>query len=432
MAYELTNPADLAAVKQQLGLSTSMAALAARSKSSNIGDRQLMNNFATDGNGSAPGKTYHMKNAVPATDVLAVRIVYQNHTAAAIAGIKAIASSSASPSDQYNNAGVWTAATFGGAATGTLPAGTATAPAVLKTDWIPVVPLARSDAGPSTIYHVRSFAPNTNATLPTVGNGGGVSPSTTWGARANEEWSCAVNVGDFVASPTTFTAAGEGSPFAIAIEYMTAATTLTVMNFGDSIRMGYVASAPGNCDIVVAAKAASTPARPISVQNSAQGGSNSDTYIGLAEALIPIHKPAMAVYSVFTPNDTAPTAATIQAQKVKRGRFLKVCQDNGVIPVLSTSVPNTNAGNTASTYSAAVDDLVKALDNDTRALCATGKALLLDLSLILSNTQTAGVARLWKTGLNADGLHPNDAGYLASASDMTVGAGAVIAYLLAA
>lgn len=408
-----------------------LAHLRDRAMNNNSATRQIMNNFNTDGNG-APGKTYHIKNALPAIDIIGIRLWFQNQTASPITGVKAIISSGTTPSENLNNAGAWAAVTFGGAATVTIPAGSLIAPAAIASDVISIAPLRRSDGGNSTLIYARAFVPVANAAVPTIGNGSGISPTATWNVLQNQEYYAAVNIGDFVASPSTFTVAGEGAPCIVGIEYVTTSSVIDVITFGDSINMGYLSNAPGNSDMVIAALTASTQTRPISIRNMAQGGSNSDTYIALAETIIPIQKPMAAVYGVFTPNDGAPTAATIRAQKAKRSRFLSVCLDYNVIPILSTSVPNTNAGNTASTYSAAVDDLVKALDDDTRSICASGKALLLDRSVIMSNDIIYGVARLWRQGMNfpGDGLHPGDAGYQASAADMVRGAGAVIDYFL--
>lgn len=264
--------------------SASNALIAQRAALGPSAIRQISNFYATDGNASAPGKTYTLKIALPVRDAVAIRLVIASTVAASIAGVRAIASSSASPSEPYNNAGTWTAATFGGASSGTLPSGSAALPSVTRSDWIPVVPVAPSDGGPRTIYHLRVFIPNTSTSAPVVGTGSSTN-FTAWTDALNQEWICSVNVGD-------------------------------------------------------------------------------------------------------------------------------------------------NVTTAISSYSAVVDDLVKGLDDYVRAVCASGAALLVDYSLIMSNAVTPGVARLWKTGYNdaagGDGLHPSSTGYAAGASDPTYGTTAVL------
>jgi lysophospholipase L1-like esterase len=396
-----------------------------RRRLAHVGSRQLMNGFSTDSNSSAPGKTFCAKVALPVTDAYAIRPVFQNHTATDITSCKVIASCSANPVENFNNAGTWVAATWSGSATGTIAQGTATAPKLTATDFIPLEPIARSDALPSTIYHIRLFVPNTNATVPGVANNTGTSVNATWGAFAGNEFRQSVNVGDFVASPGTYTEAGAGGAMPLAaVEFLTPRGVITISVHGDSIDAGFAATRINSNALVLAAESKSTALLPIVVRSLAQSGTDGSTYTNLAEQFIAANKPTIAVFRAGSPNDGTPTAAIILTKKYNVLRFLKVCQENDTLPVLKTELPRaTSSANTTSQYNAAQDDLRKGFNDWVRAICAAGHAILLDEDALLSNNAAYGVAALFGSATyTTDGLHLSDAAYALAASNATYGA----------
>ena len=109
------------------------------------------------------------------------------------------------------------------------------------------------------------------------------------------------------------------------------------------------------------------------------------------------------MYCPWSPNDTDKyTAAGITRMQQQALNFITQCQAVGTYPVLMT--PNPANGLTAPQEAYRLQIVAW-----TKALCATGIARLIDRDAVYTD-YTTGVGG-YKTGLNADTLHPNQTGY---------------------
>ena len=139
--------------------------------------------------------------------------------------------------------------------------------------------------------------------------------------------------------------------------------------------------------------------------NAGYSAQTSAQFLLRAQDLIPLVKPSIAVYAAFSPNDHTGTItqAAVDAERYRTSVFVRLCQDNGVLPVLWTGLPAASA----KAWNAASDNIRKAYNAELKATYA-GVALVVDMDAAMSDGASPANIIATKTG---DGLHPNDAGY---------------------
>lgn len=380
------------------------------------------------------GHTYHHAIALEAP-FDAVQLILANNIAASITGV--LASVSTTPAITTagtaidntalnNSAGTWVPVTVSGSSAITLPAGTAANPSLVLSDIIPLPSQARTDIVDALpILLARVFMPKAgNASIPLVGNGlgnlnkWGTIPATASQPPGGRTWFARRQDVDAVTTPAAFTdteaSPGRANGMVVGVRYFVRGQVVQTMIFGDSIPQGSTASLAVSCHqfLTLAKHAVSTPNLPVECANFAWASQTTTQYLARALVAIPIVKPDIAFYFPFSPNDGAPTAATITTQFYNLSQFLACCHDNRALPVLITGLPRTtDATNATSFWTAGQDQLRIGLNN---ALAQFPYTVVLDFADILGNgIASASVAELWGLAANtADGLHLSDAGNL--------------------
>jgi hypothetical protein len=354
---------------------------------------------------SATTYTWSLAIAIPA-DAIAVQIIALNAQAATVTGVTGSVSVGANKADMLNNAGSWTAATWSGSSTVTLPTGTAALPVLTISDWVPVTPLAStfsSSAGlPLQMCYARIATPAANASVSLAGYG---ASSAAWETIAdNNVRGVRFQAGDFVASPSGMT--GSTNPQSapvVGVRYMTkSANVMDVMLLGDSIEYGFGPAILGNSWGHMACNALSTPGRSIySCNNHGYSGQNTSAILARALNVIPQFKPSIVIFPAFSPNDGAPTQAIINTQIYNIRRITELCLANGAVPMVIEGLPKTtNATNVASSYTAPQD----ALRTELNALSAAGA-----LIYVRHGVGNGASPELWRSAADtSDGTHPSD------------------------
>jgi hypothetical protein len=286
-----------------------------------------------------------------------VRVAFLNDTgstyaigASVIAAVGSVnVAGNYAPIDAAGAAVSWTSITFdgGGAAadplvaagsttTLTVPAATVNVgdaqqviPAIAWSDWIRVSSIPPADGSRFRYLAVRTF--NGAAT---TSRGASNNAGATWeGVSRGRIISAAQSVGDLTAAAqmTSPSVTTQGIP--ALIQTYSRRRGITIMGVGDSITQGFDTIASNNCWGHVARAILSTPERPITWVNLGHGGSTSINYYRRAIAMLPIVRPHIAAYSVWTPNDTQDNANADLAWS-RAMDFVGRCNAQGTRPVL--------------------------------------------------------------------------------------------------
>ena len=344
----------------------------------------------------------------------AIRPILMHCDPTPVPGVKfCVASNPNYAGDKLGNSLTWVQGTFAGSATGTLTAGTTARPTPLVGDLTPCPSVARSDGGSGYMAVVRVMIP-TGGTLPLSTHS--VADIGLWSGFANNAAYSDRWAGDGVTTPASYAAGGSRADSPIwGVEVLSRGRVISVIEFGDSITRGQGKSV-NDCYSwgELAAQAATERAAGISVLNGNAGYSGQKTweYLPRAQDLIPLLKPSIAVYPAFSPNDVTGgnplTQSVLDAARYRTSVFVRLCQDNGVLPVLWTGLPAASA----KTWNAASDNFRKAYNAELKATYA-GIALVVDMDAAMSDGASPANIIAGKSG---DGLHPNDSGYADMAS----------------
>jgi lysophospholipase L1-like esterase len=355
---------------------------------------------------SATTYTWSLAAAIPA-DAIAVQIISINGQAYTPSNITGAVSVGATKTEQLNNAGAWTNATWSGASTVTMPAGTQANPTFTLSDWIPITPAAstfNSSAGlPLQMCYARIATPSTNTSVSLAGYTGS---NTAWGTIADNNVRIALfQAGDFVASPSGMTGASDpqNAPI-VGIRYMTAtANVVNVMALGDSIEFGAGATIFGNSFGHIACNSLSKSNRIYSFNNQGYSGQSTAAILARAKVLIPQFKPQIVIFPAFSPNDGTPTQAIINAQLANIRQISDLCLRNGAMPIVLQGLPKTtDSTNTTSAFTAPQDAFRVALN----ALNASGAIVYVNHGL----GNSASPELFGSSSYTSDGTHPSDVG----------------------
>jgi lysophospholipase L1-like esterase len=362
------------------------------------------NTFATAGSNF----TWSLALALPA-DVQAVQLVTYNGSASATTAVTGIASSGATKTELLNNAGVWKAATWAGASSHTIPAGSAFLPSVVLSDWITLIKTGSYTATNGlqmTMFYARIMTPLANAN---VGIGGFSTTIPAWATISDDQiFAWRFQSGDFVTTPTGMT--GSSDPSAcplIGLRYMTQTQTVVdVAFFGDSITEGFGCTPRGFAWPHQTSVASMLNGQLMGANNLGLPGATTTQVLASANALLPIYKPQIAFFPMFSPNDSAaPAENTFETWLSNAGQFIYLCNRNGTLPVLWNGVPWTTDGtNTTAQFNLAQD----ALRQQATIVGQTFGTQFCNFDPALGN---GAHPELWNSALlTSDGKHPNNAG----------------------
>lgn len=359
--------------------------------------------FAQSGN----TYTWNLAVAIPA-DAIAVQLVAANAVTSDVTGVSGTVSIGGTKTELLNNAGAWTAATWAGASTVSLTAGTTDNPAFVLSDWVPITPSTTtftSSAGLALqMCYARIATPSANANVSLLG--AAVASSTGWVTSVDEQvMALRYQIGDFVATPTGMT--GSSNPAnapIVGVRYITASKNcVQVMALGDSIEFGAGLTPAGYAWGHIACNNLSADNKIYSFLNHGYSGQTTTKMLARARVVIPQFKPNIVILPAFSPNDGTPTQAIINTQLYNVRMMAQICLDNGALPIILEGFPKaTNASNVASSYTAGQD-----------ALRTTLNTLHQDGAIVYVRHGLGNGAspELWgSASYTSDGIHPSDAG----------------------
>lgn len=141
---------------------------------------------------------------------------------------------------------------------------------------------------------------------------------------------------------------------------------------------------------------------PTEYMNVGWGQTPSSNFMPRALAIMGMYKPSEIIYEAVSPNDGYSSQAAIDGQRQNLMRMLNYCEQNGIRPWVTNGLPNTNAGNTASSLDAAAMSRRQGLIDSLPSYSVP----IID---IWSKAYAAGTAGLWVPGATADGVHAKQA-----------------------
>lgn len=329
------------------------------------------------------------------------------------------------------NAGTGRNCTFNGSATGTILgtvggiAGTNDNPTVTWTDWMSVQSIDRTDGTGSTlpIHNVRVQIPAANANrtcwhhTDTSGWNAENIATAPYGriARIRQQAVLAASTAN-QALFTSTTFAGDGVAFIVQyVPRFRLANTLLVL--GNSIDEGTGATVAQFGWANELQATFSTQTSPLEVCMLAVGGGGIQQMADRAVRLIPDLMPTAVFAPAFNTNDTVATAATITSSEIDFMRFhfarvQEVCSRLGIMLITSTGIPS----NASVRAYGSTDSLRRAHNDAIRAYFSGSGQPLLDFDPVIAGLTDGNGQVEMAASLQADGIHPNTAGYQAMAA----------------
>lgn len=339
------------------------------------------------------------------------RAIYANYDTASY-DVGAAISAMAPTDANVGNTLTWNPVTYGGAASFTVPAGTAgvgaaakdAIPSIIRCDPIYLASLARTDTpGAKPLVQFRTFLPNTGKH--SVHLGFALHEAATgeqWGARGP-------NAGNAVAVPAgTSVAPLRAGLYMVpqGVEFMYDAPTVTIADAGDSLLRCQESDTdtgwnPMSNRIAARRNAAGSAAiwTPMSMAVTGQILSSS---METAKRLINAVRPNFLMVRAWSPNDGAITQAKIDEAWARLMDVLEEARRVGTEVVVLTTPPNNN-------NNPAQDALLKV--QNARVLGLRGHKLVADIASVVEDPLDRSK---WRAEYTVDsGLHCPNAGYVA-------------------
>lgn len=424
LALPADNPVRIAYQAAQASVSSLVSGAGILARRGNRGMRIFGGRTATAFNDGGTAKTHHcvVSTALPFDGVQIVLAACNSGVAVPVTS--AAVCPVASAADLNVSGGTWTAATFAGSASGSIPqrAGSSRR-TYLVSDFIPVSSVDRSDGGAFPLLAIRAYL-GTAGTYTLLGQVGGTDDFTNWATKPDGR----IHVmryadGDCVSTPASFASTTNRSTSPIVgVIYYARGRVVNVVGFGDSITEGRgtylnegwgfpACSAASNAG--VAYEWSNLGWSGIEWENGAAtpGGIRLNVADAISASL-PIDVACMPVWS---PNDFLNEAALTDAamrtdcqQPVMR--TVGALRDAGVSPVLWTSLPvNTSLRD----YNAA--DARRRSWN--AAMLASGLRVV-DFASVVGGTVDGDGQMIPPAGSLPDGIHPGDSTNAALAAVM--------------
>ncbi len=374
-----------------------------------IGHKRMAGSYQPNpDSGSYNTRTYQTITEAETT-FYAIRIKLKNTNLTTFTvGPVAIAPSASATT--VNPTGSWVNVTFNGASTVTVPASSDGAIGEeVYSDWMSCQSISRSDGGTRPIIYMRAYkASGAGSGEPGIaGFGSGWRNITGDPYTGNRFVRTSSAVGDFVTSnQSSFTDDTGAYPSIIGeFEYLAASRILTVAAVGDSITRGDNSYYNSLSWGFLACADLSTTDKPIQFENLGFSGQTTTQYLAqftkrIAEGDIP----HIAFYAPGSPNDGLPTTAIINTQKFNLAKFLLLCDQFQIFPVLWTVIPRGYTGSNETARTAFNTELLN-LKNRGIAVVDFDAVMRDPIDPTINNP-----------ALRADGIHPSGAGHVAIAT----------------
>lgn len=303
--------------------------------------------------------------------------------------------------------GSWVPVTWAGASSVSIPARiAANRPSETVSDLIPLRSVARTDGGlwAQPYCHVRAY----NATGPKSGYIGSTAQPTRagWGAATSLNrgriFHATSGVGNFVASNQAGLGddSGNFSAMAIELEFVYLAPAMTVGLWADSIGQGDGASIVHASYAFKACADLSTMTRPVTLRNHGWSNMTSQNFAErMSDDFAAGRVPNVSIFHGFTPNDGAPTQASIDGTLAQVMRMVDLCRRYRSVPVCMIGLPRSYTGSNETFRQAHLATL--------RSVLPTIGVTVLDGDGILAATPGGNAMSAADA---ADSIHPTDAG----------------------
>lgn len=303
-------------------------------------------------------------------------------------------------------------------------AGDSVTPSTVRSNWLDVTPLMRDDGGTGYIFMVRCYQDAVSSgTQMTIGNSTAMTDFNQFQVTCHY----AQTNGNFTTSTTTMTVNANMQPFFLECEYEIPVATVAII--GDSVMAGANAgpaltgSAASGAAFKAIKRLTEEKGKRVSLFNSAwsgastTGGSGSTIpnpvrgYYGqFLSYLSSGARPTVAAFCPWSVNNTlAYDIGQVQAVENICNRFIQLCEEYGIRPLLVT--PSPRNGITASEES--IRRLcVQAIKN----IALTHDVVLVDRDSIYTNynSDTGGYKLAeWCT----DNVHPTDIGHTVESNE---------------
>lgn len=331
----------------------------------------------------------------------AVRFHFNHPSATVLANTTAnftTSNSAATPNVPGNP--TWKNITINGSTSLTLTPSSTGWPAVTSSDIIAVTPQARVDGGTGYLLEVGVYFPTAGNTvgIRVAGAGDAATVSQTVDTYLMQ---CGASSGDAVTTPASFVRSVVGLGACVAVEFFTGVQTKEsniLFVSGDSITQGQDGSRTHYGAAHLTAKALG-----LTLFNAGLAGKTRDVYLGYAQAQIANVKPRIAFYAPWSPNDAdAFTAGTEEAVIKNAAQWVATCYANGAKPILATPTPK-------GSLTLGQETARRTIVQKVKDFCAATNVPYIDRDAVYTDytVSTGG----FKSGLSADALHPNLAGY---------------------
>lgn len=370
---------------------------------------------------SATTFTYHLTASCPVGDFDAVALILQNQdvspvtVSACVAVSESISNTKSIPvigGSQYNSiaaAGTqngFIPVTLSSASSIVIPASTD----LMITDFIPLESLPRTDGGAQPIVMARIYSSAQKTSAYTFSS---LTEKENFRQNYNgsgELYQYLSYSGDYVTNPAGWTQpASESVTMRIKgfVFRARGSVDANVLMIGDSIDHGL----GGGGDVVtnnagnttgwgqLAVNDLNVAGKKIGCISAGWSGKSSPNFFARGLTLIPIFKPTVCIFPLYTPNDTTSTWAGVQAAIDRANSFIEYCQQNGVIPVVRTPIPYSGSGSEVLRFKA----VQRALKSGVLCIDVNG-------DLHDANNSVGGY---WKSAsYTVDGTHPSASGQL--------------------
>jgi lysophospholipase L1-like esterase len=189
-----------------------------------------------------------------------------------------------------------------------------------------------------------------------------------------------------------------------AVEFKSSKNVVKVVCVGDSITQGVGNNSFGNSMgsfVPYCETTAQALGMPLNFLNYGQGSCPSASYLEFGKQAVTNHLPAMAMYSVWTPNDGIPDATNTATAYTRALDFAAHCTANNVLPVFDFLAPN--------------DGYILAADNFRKSLITQCKASGIAIVDMTPAVGDGASPERFITARKNDNTHPNATGYQAMA-----------------
>lgn len=272
-------------------------------------------------------------------------------------------------------------------------------------DWLSLASVPRTDGGRGRLVSCRAWV--NGGTLGLLGDAGDTVDYQNWLTKPDGYiFKTRRKAGNLSATSADWSSAtaSNNTPI-LGVQYMSRGKVITVATCGDSIAEGN-STYRGDGYAYPAINSLNRAGKSYDYMNLSWSGASSPTILtNIEDAITAGIIPDVLIINAGTANDNAEPIvdANITSSRTFMSRILALCQDNQIIPVITTQPPvNTAVKNYGSSDS-------KRVALNTSILSDYSSFDVVDFSTIISGKEVSDQVQIVE-GLTDDGIHPNDTG----------------------